>query len=439
MKRKLILVGKILGALLVLLIIGSFSLYLYFCRTISIPELTQESPTNGSYLIVDTAQSSFWNDGNNEITLPLPGDSFYGQDAQFSNNLPSYTNNGDGTISDNVTGLMWTQTLDLNGDGTIDSNDKLTLKEALSKITSVNTGAYTDWRIPTIKELYSLINFNGVDPKLDQTTNLHPFIDTNYFEYGYGDLSAGERIIDAQIGTQTVYVDKTFIGFQTMFGVNFADGRIKGYPLTVSMSSIGDSKFYFYFVRGNKAYGINNFSDNGDKTISDTATKLMWSQDDSGTGMNWEEALVWVQEKNAANYLGYSDWRLPNVKELQSIVDYSKSPATSDSAALDSIFNITKFKNENGVDDYGYFWSSTTHIAAGNRSDEESGLQANYFMFGRGMGKMYGFWMDVHGAGAQRSELKTGNSSDYPDGFGPQGDAIRINNYVRLVRSIPLE
>ena len=436
MKRKLILVGKILGSLLVLLMIGSFSLYVYFCRTISIPELTQESPTKGSYLIVDTAQSSFWNDGNNEISLPLSGDSFYGQDAQYSNNLPSYTNNADGTISDNVTGLMWTQTLDLNGDGSIDSNDKLTLKEALSKISSVNTGDYTDWRIPTIKELYSLINFNGIDPKLDQTTNLHPFIDTTYFEFGYGDSSAGERTIDTQVGTQTVYVDKTFIGFQTMFGVNFADGRIKGYPLAVSMTSIGESKFYFYYVRGNKAYGVNNFRDNGDKTISDTATKLMWSQDDSGTGMSWEEALVWVQEKNAANYLGYRDWRLPNAKELQSIVDYSKSPATSDSAALDSVFNITKIKNENGVDDYGYFWSSTTHIAAGNKPDEVSGLQANYFMFGRGMGKMFGFWMDVHGAGAQRSELKTGNSSDYPDGFGPQGDAIRIDNYVRLVRSI---
>jgi hypothetical protein len=49
---------------------------------------------------------------------------------------------------------------------------------------------------------------------------------------------------------------------------------------------------------------------------------------------------------------------------------------------------------------------------------------------------MFGLWMDIHGAGVQRSELKFGNSSDYPDGFGPQGDAIRIDNYVRLVRTI---
>jgi hypothetical protein len=436
MKRKLILIGKIFGIVIILCILGALAFYMYLCRTITIPSSNHDSATNGSYTIVDTAQSKFWNNGDTDISLPLIGNSFYGQDAQYMINPPSYSDNEDGTITDEVTGLMWTQTLDLNGDGIIDTNDKLTLKQAFSKINSVKTGGFSDWRIPTLKELYSLINFNGIDPKLDQTTNLYPFIDTNYFEFGYGDTSVGERTIDAQAGTQTVYVDKTFIGFQTMFGVNFADGRIKGYPLTISMTSLGESKFYFYYVRGNKAYGVNNFIENGDKTISDSATNLMWSQNDSGSGMSWEQALLWVQEKNTANYLGYHDWRLPNIKELQSIVDYSRSPATSDSAAIDSVFNITKIKNENGVDDYGYFWSSTTHVAAGNRPTEGSGTQAAYIPFGRAMGKMYGLWMDVHGAGAQRSEFKTGNSSDYPDGFGPQGDAIRINNYVRLVRSI---
>ena len=43
--------------------------------------------------------------------------------------------------------------------------------------------------------------------------------------------------------------------------------------------------------------------------------------------------------------------------------------------------------------------------------------------------------MDVHGAGAQRSDPKSGNPNDYPTGRGPQGDAIRIYNYVRCVRN----
>lgn len=66
-------------------------------------------------------------------------------------------------------------------------------------------------------------------------------------------------------------------------------------------------------------YGENDLTDNGDGTITDSATDLMWSQEDSGSGLNWDEALAWVEEKNAENYLGYSDWRQPNAKELQSI------------------------------------------------------------------------------------------------------------------------
>jgi hypothetical protein len=54
--------------------------------------------------------------------------------------------------------------------------------------------------------------------------------------------------------------------------------------------------------------------------------------------------------------------------------------------------------------------------------------------FGRAMGYM-GSWIDVHGAGAQRSDPKSGNPASYPTGHGPQGDAIRIYNYVRLVRA----
>ena len=47
---------------------------------------------------------------------------------------------------------------------------------------------------------------------------------------------------------------------------------------------------------------------------------------------------------------------------------------------------------------------------------------------------MDGKWVDVHSAGAQPSDPKTGKASDYPQGHGPQGDAIRINNFARLVR-----
>ena len=77
--------------------------------------------------------------------------------------------------------------------------------------------------------------------------------------------------------------------------------------------------------------------------------------------MNWQEALAWVQARNAANYLGHADWRLPNAKELQSIVDYTRSPDTTASAAIDPLFTCTGITNEAGKADYPFYWTSTTH------------------------------------------------------------------------------
>ena len=119
-----------------------------------------------------------------------------------------------------------------------------------------------------------------------------------------------------------------------------------------------------------------------------------------------------------------------NSKELESIVDYARSPGTTGTAAIDPMFNATTIVNEAGQDDYPCYWSGTTH----ENWTSVSGANGVYVAFGRAMGYMGGTWADVHGAGAQRSDPKTGDPDDFPTGFGPQGDAIRIENYVRLVR-----
>ncbi len=371
------------------------------CSSVSIPPVTRAAPSAMSYPIVTTS---------------------------------SYRDNGDGTVSDLVTGLMWTKSPDLNGDGTINLADQLTLAQALKSISGVTTGGHSDWRLPTIKELYSLIDFQlGRDgpPEGPDASPFWPFLDTRYFDFGYGDVKAGQRIIDAHAATSTLYVDKTFLFFQTMFGVNFADGRIKGYPLAVNVQGFSDTTFYVYYVRENPAYGVNDFVA-ADGVVTDRATGLMWAQADSGKGMDWPTAQAWTETQNAQSYLGHNDWRLPTIKELQSILDYTRSPATTHSAALDPVFQATKISNEAGQEDWGFYWSSTPHLAnAGPPGDPEIA----YFSFGRAMGKMFGLWMDVHGAGAQRSDPPTGDVSQFKDGKGPQGDAIRIQNFVRLVRN----
>ena len=386
-----------------------------------------------SYVVVDTGQVTCYDDSA-EITCPAEGEAFYGQDAQHVGHQASYTNNGDGTVTDNVTGLLWQQSPDTDGDGDIDAADKLTYDEAVAGASEQTTGGYNDWRLPTIKELYSLMDFSGVDPsgyEGTDTSGLIPFINTDYFDFAYGDTSARERVIDSQYASSTLYVANTAGDRgRTLFGVNFADGRIKGYGLTMPGSS-SEKTFFVMYVRGNTKYGQNDFADNGDGTITDSATGLMWSQDDSGSGLDWEAALAWVEAKNNATYLGYSDWRLPNVKELQSIVDYTCSPGTTGSAAIDPMFNATSIINEAEQTDYSCYWSCTTHA---NWSETSGGSAGAYVAFGRAMGYMNGAWTDVHGAGAQRSDPKAGDPADFPTGRGPQGDAIRVYNYVRLVR-----
>lgn len=379
-----------------------------------------------SYPVVDTNQSlAFCVEG--QSLDPLPGQSVYGQDANYVGYQADYTSSEDGTVTDNVTGLTWTSS----------PGKKVSYQKALDISESLTIGGYTDWRLPTIKELYSLIDFSGVDPDVNSTSDasLEPFINTDYFDFTYGDIDAGERIIDSQFVSSTLYTSTTMFGNETVFGVNFADGRIKGYPL-YDMKNNDEKKFYALYVRGNTSYGQNNYIDNEDGTITDLSTGLMWMKADSGQGMDWENALAYGEE---STYAGYDDWRLPDAKELQSIVDYSKSPQGTNSAAINSVFDISEIEDELGRQNYPFYWSSTTHI-----SSQRGGIAAVYIAFGEALGYMEDRrsgqmkLLDVHGAGAQRSDSKSGDASMYPSGRGPQGDVVRIENYVRLVRSVDI-
>ena len=320
--------------------------------------------------------------------------------------------------------------------------EKMTWNDAVEAASNSSVAGYNDWRLPTIKELYSLIMFTGVTGT--SISNSVPYLNTNYFDFEFGDESAGERFIDCQDWSSTVYVGTTMNGDTTVFGVNFADGRIKGYPkYKPQTNSTEGTKMFVRFVRGNTDYGLNLFEDNSDNTISDLATGLMWAKEDSKAGMNWPEALKYIEKLNSENYLGFNDWRLPNAKEMQSILEYSQAPFASKSEdvgpAIQPVFYITQFDNG----DYPWFWTSTTHIDGGLQNQTE---KAVYICFGRATGFIErppnsGNYsrLDVHGAGAQRSDPKTGDPGDYPNGFGPQGDEIRIYNYVRPVRDIESE
>jgi hypothetical protein len=400
-----------------------------------------------TYKIVDTNQSQCYNDSS-AITFPSPGADYYGQDAQYSGYQKSYTLSADGkTVYDNVTGLTWQSSPNATNTTPVYA-DKKSYSQAQAVPAALNAAAYggfTDWRLPNIKELYSLIMFNGTDPSGysgTDTSVLTPFIDTSYFKFAYGFTANGERIIDSQYYSSTTFIKNPGDrGYQKQFGVNFADGRIKGYDIS---SPTGDKMFLVQCVRGNTSYGVNSFTDNGDNTITDHATGLMWAKNDSGYAMSWKNALAWVQTQNAANYMGHNDWRLPNVKELHSLLDYGNAPEYNSKPAINTTyFNSTGITNEQGQADYPFVWSSTSHVSYISSSQNNVGNFASYCSFGRALGYYNTSWIDVHGAGAQRSDPKSTDLSIYPsvtvNGItayyhGPQYDVVRAMNYVRLVR-----
>lgn len=359
-----------------------------------------------SYTIVDTGQSSCYDDAS-PISCPQAGTAFFGQDAQYAGVTAAYRDNGDGTVSDLNTGLMWQQVPDFN---------KVTWDVALANASSFNLGGYDDWRLPTIKELYSLMDFNG-------SSQLSvPYIDTSIFAFEYGDGGASANsAIDGRYWSSTAYVGTVFGGMDAVFGVNFADGRIKGYGLGGQNGR--EIAQYVRYVRGNPDYGTNSFVANGDGTVTDVATGLSWMQTDSVSTLNWNEALAYCENLTSA---GYDDWRLPNAKELHSLVDYSRAPTVTGTAAIDPIFSVTEIES--------WYWTSTTLLEGRPEASFES---AAYIAFGQAYGVQGDTLIDVHGAGAQRSDPKSGDPANYAAGRGTTGqdDQVRIYNYARCVRA----
>ena len=97
------------------------------------------------------------------------------------------------------------------------------------------------------------------------------------------------------------------------------------------------------------------YADNGDGTITDNCTNLVW-QKESGDSTTWANANAYCSDRILASQ---SDWRLPNIRELNSIIEYDKVPA------LDSAF-VYKFRED--IPDRSFNWSSTSYIENDSRA-----------------------------------------------------------------------
>lgn len=234
-----------------------------------------------------------------------------GEDSDFMINPQSFTDNGDGTVTDNITGLMWQKT-----DG-----GEMIFENATTYCNDLILAGKDDWRLPTGIELFSINNYDSQNPALSTVY----FTATQAGYWWTGDV-------------QSVDPSKVWV-------VN-AGGGIGAHPKSETVSAGGTKKFHVRAVRNllSTEFSVAHFSDNGNETITDNYTGLTWQKIQSATTLTWEEALAYAEGMSLA---GKSDWRVPNIKELQSLNDVQLSRPS---------FNKTYFTNVGS----GNYWSSTT-------------------------------------------------------------------------------
>ena len=352
-----------------------FFLAMFFVFVVGIGRIALAGNNAGAAFSIwpDTGQTKCY-DNENEIPCPAPGEPFYGQDAQYQGPQRSYTKLGQGGIElpdsatiadgwimtrDNVTGLIWeikTRNGSIHGRDNkytwcnTDPNTNMGRKgrceneqnteEFIKDLNNSSFGGYNDWRLPTIKELSSLvlINRNRYDPA----------IEIDYFP---------NTRSSSWYWSSTSYVRD--VALDDVWCVMFGEGGIRRWDKYLFSA-------YVRAVRSEQPVTSSSFQDNHDGTITDSTTGLMWQKCSMGQIYNptnrcegevvrytWKEALDLCEN---FDFAGYNDWRLPNRIELQSILDYSKFEPSLNTEYLfpdDESFNYWLF---------GEHWSSTSHV-----------------------------------------------------------------------------
>lgn len=244
----------------------------------------------------------------------------FGEDADYTIHPPAYTVHGDGTVSDDVTGLMWQQ---------VDGGE-MTWQAAAAYAAVLTTGGHADWRLPTGHELFSIVNHGRASPALD--TNAFTASTAQYW------WSADTQADDPS----------------RVWSLN-AGGGIGAHPTNETISAGGSKLFHVRCVRdtsGSISSNAHVWTVNGDGTVTDKSTGLVWQQAQAAATMVWEEALGYAEGLFLG---GKSDWRLPNIKELRSISDDKLTQPSLDGAAFPGATA-------------SLFWASTTEANQSNRA-----------------------------------------------------------------------
>ncbi|MBF0536980.1 MAG: DUF1566 domain-containing protein [Nitrospirae bacterium] len=273
---------------------------------------------------------------------------------------PRFTDNGDQTITDKLTALMWAKNALLPAVGDCVGGSSTWPVALVSYVTCANDASYlgyTDWRIPNINELESLTNA--------QQSNIGTWLGTQGF-IGMGDSLYWSSTTYKTFNSDAVIVD------MSDGTVNSGDKSNSIYALLVRDSGLSPYGSAYVWASGQTtSYAADDdgelqkgmpwpnprFTDNGNSTVTDKLTGLIWLKDAGtptigscpGGFMSWGMALTYVACLNTASYQGYTDWRLPNRRELLSLINRG-----SFGPSLPASHPFTNVQS-------GFYWSSTTN------------------------------------------------------------------------------
>lgn len=314
-----------------------------------------------------------------------------GQDAEYQRGAvwpdPRFTDNGSGSVIDNLTGLIWTKDANVmkSRDPEFDTdyfdwqyyspNDGyVNWQHGLDYVDKLNTEQYlgfSDWRLPNIIELESLVDWQNSNPPLPTG---HPFVNVLAF---YGSSTTSADILD----NLWVFFENGGINGGGAMGKSMSYSGVwpvrSGGNGVIQLPKTGQIKCYSangtvidcttagQTQDGAMQKGVDlpnpRFSlfNNGDTAV-DNLTGLVWltngnvipqldSSFDSDGQISWQKTVEFIAKLNSEKYLGYNDWRIPNINELLTLVSHGETAG----------FGWLDTSGFSSISDYNRYWTST--------------------------------------------------------------------------------
>ncbi|MFH0730516.1 MAG: DUF1566 domain-containing protein [Pseudomonadota bacterium] len=279
----------------------------------------------------------------------------FGEDSDYSIRPPSYTKldetgtplaedaPGWAMVRDNVTGLIWeSKTEDgsihdkdnryiwydpnpeTNGGDAGEDGDGTDTQDFIDALNSAAFGGFSDWRLPSLHEMRTIFDYGVHNPALDTQYFPNKPSTTEYENFYWSTATHANG--SAVAWFSVFYNGHCYYGAKSWTSL-FARA-VRGGQAGLLADSATPGRMI----------------DNGDETITDSTTGLMWQKQVDETPLPWEEAIANCESMTLATH---NDWRMPNIKELYSIVDFGK---------YDLAIDTELFPNTGAT----VFWSSTT-------------------------------------------------------------------------------